>query len=414
VRIAVYHNLPPGGALRVLYDFVRRAAGEHEFDLYTVDLGRFDHFAYASDRAEPHDLTPWVAHSYRYPVVPAAMAKALPPAAWSLTAPRWMRRVQRWMAAEIDRRGYDVVFVHPCRVTHTPGLLRHLRTPSLLYMHEYRRRTFEHGYQTVPAGLPLSRRTGAFLVEQALRRDDVAAVRAADRIICSSQYTVECVRRAYGREATRCYPGVDTDVFGLGNAPNSGPPAPGHPTVLSVGALDPSKGHHLVVQALALLPADRRPPLDLVYERVEPGYRREVEVLAAAGEVELRLHAGISDGALARLYQGATATVVAAQLEPLGLVPLESMACGTPVVAVREAGYRETVVDGVNGYLVDRSASDIADALGRVLTGSLGRSARQIRETVVDRWSWDVAVKRQIEQLAITATEYEARPRDAR
>ena len=212
MRIAVYHNLPPGGALRVLYDFVRRSAGEHEFDLYTVDLGRFDHFAYASDRAEPQDLTPWVAHSYRYPVVPAVVSRALPAAAWSLTAPGWMRRVQRTMAAEIDRRGYDVVFVHPCRVTHTPGLLRHLRTPSLLYMHEYRRRTFEHGYQPVPAGLPLLRRTGAFLVEQALRRDDVAAVRAADRIISSSQYTVECTRRAYGREATLCYPGVDTDA----------------------------------------------------------------------------------------------------------------------------------------------------------------------------------------------------------
>ncbi len=335
MRIAVYHNLPPGGALRVLYDFVRRAAGEHEFDLYTVDLGRFDHFAYASDRAEPQDLTPWVAHSYRYPVVPAAIARVLPASAWSMSASTWMHRVHRRIATDINARGYDVALVNSCSITHTPSVLRRLRVPSLHYMQEPRRRTFEADYQEPDAGMPLPRRAAAALRERFLRRDDRAAAMAADRIACNSYYSAESIQRAYGRGAVVSYLGVDTDVFDLGEEAHSANEAA---SVLSVGALDRTKGHDLIVRAVALLPTTDRPAIDLVYERVDPEYRAELDALAGDLGVRLRFHTGISDDDLVRLYRSAAVTVVAARLEPFGLVPLESIACGTPVVAVREGG----------------------------------------------------------------------------
>ena len=45
MKVAIYHNLPPGGAMRVLHEFVRRSHTEHEYDLYSVDLGRLEGFA---------------------------------------------------------------------------------------------------------------------------------------------------------------------------------------------------------------------------------------------------------------------------------------------------------------------------------------------------------------------------------
>lgn len=399
MRVAIYHNLPPGGALRLLHEFVRRSDDQHEYDLYTVDLGRLDGFAYARDRAERHDLTPYVARSFRYPVLPAAIAGALDGKPWRLSAPQWMNRVQRRIARDIDRRGYDVVLVHPCRITHTPAILRHLTVPSLHYMHEYRRRSFEAGYQAPEPGTPLPRRAIAAGLEHVLRAGDRSAAQAASRVICNSSYTAECISRSYGRDAVVCHPGVDSEVFTVGRDA----PRDERTSVMSVGALEPVKGHDLVVRALALLPPGSRPAMDLVYERCDATYRAQVEGLARSRGVELRVHAGISDAALAELYRAAAATVVAARLEPFGLVPLESMACGTPVVAVREAGYRETVEDGTNGYLVERSVAEIAAAVTRVLSGGLGRTGQQIRRTVVPRWDWDGSVKRQLEQLAITA-----------
>lgn len=400
MRVAIYHNLPPGGALRLLHEFVRRSCGDHEYDLYSLDLCGLDDFAYARDRAEQHDVSAYVSRTFRYSVAPVWAARALAGKPWRLTAPFWMDRVQRRIAADINRRAYDVALVHPCSITHTPGLLRHLTVPSLHYMQEHRRRTFEAGYQAADAGAPPLRRAVSAGLERVLRASDRAAAQAAERIICNSSYSAECIQRSYGRDAVVCHPGVDTEVFDLAGAPAD--PAD-RPSVMSVGALEPVKGHDLVVRALALLPPASRPALDLVYERCDFAHRAELVALATSSGIELRLHAGIPDGELARLYGSAAATVVAARLEPFGLVPLESMACGAPVVAVREAGYRETVQDGVNGYLVDRSAAQIAAAVARALSGGLRRTRQDIRATVVPQWDWDGAVKRQLEQLAITA-----------
>jgi glycosyltransferase involved in cell wall biosynthesis len=60
--------------------------------------------------------------------------------------------------------------------------------------------------------------------------------------------------------------------------------------------------------------------------------------------------------------------VCAAELEPIGFTPLEAMACGTPVVAVREGGYKETVVDGHNGRLLERDADCLGAAIAALLT----------------------------------------------
>lgn len=398
MKVAIYHNLPPGGALRVLSDFVRRAAGEHEFHLYTVDLGRFDAFAYAQGRAEQHEIEPHVARTFRYPVLGAAGSAviALGPA-WQVTGPRWLWRVERRIARDIDARGYDVALVCSCRLTHSPSLLRLLRTPSLYYMQEPRRRSFEVDYQPADPTATVARKVVAGRVERTLRRADRAAVLGATRLATNSFYSAEYIQRSYGRDADVCYLGVDTEVFSAGGERRAD-----RRSVMSVGALDASKGHALAVEALALLPEADRPALDLVYERCDETYGAHVRRLAADDSVELRLHSGISDAELARMYRRASATLVGARLEPFGLVALESLACGTPVVAVGEAGLRETVDHGVNGFLVRRSAGAMADGLSRILAGDLHKTPEQLRSTVVPTWDADGAAKRVLEQLDAT------------
>jgi glycosyltransferase involved in cell wall biosynthesis len=375
---------------------LRRTSDVHEYDLYTVDMGRADVFAAARRPDVDGGLSGHVRQTFRYPLLAGIAAtvplgKALP-----LEAVRRIRLVERRIAADIDARGYDAVFVHPCQLTHTPSLLRWLATPSIHYMHEVRRETFETGYRPRPrlsgaGSVPRWAATSA--MERVLRRRDVLAAAAAGRLVCNSYYTAETIQRAYGRTADVCRPGVDGDVFSLGSGDR--PLA-----AMSVGALDPVKGHHLVVEAVAELAADERPVVHLVYERCDDAYRREVEAVAAARGVDLRLHRGIADTDLARLYRSAAVTVVAARLEPFGLVPLESLASGTPVVAVREAGYRETVQHGVNGYLVDRDPTHLAEAVRRVLRGELGASPEDLRSTVIPAFDWDTFVKRQCELLA--------------
>ena len=71
------------------------------------------------------------------------------------------------------------------------------------------------------------------------------------------------------------------------------------------------------------------------------------------------------------LYRSSRLTVCAARLEPFGLTVLESTSCGTPVVAVAQGGYRETVVDGVNGYFAERNAASLGEGIIRIMRGEL-------------------------------------------
>jgi glycosyltransferase involved in cell wall biosynthesis len=105
-------------------------------------------------------------------------------------------------------------------------------------------------------------------------------------------------------------------------------------------------------------------------------------------------------------YNRAKATVCANVLEPFGLVPLESMACGTPVIAVREGGLRESVRDGETGYLVDRDETALGaaidavigdDALRRCL-GTQGVALAGVRFGLSRYWE---QVERQVRAVAL-------------
>jgi glycosyltransferase involved in cell wall biosynthesis len=81
-------------------------------------------------------------------------------------------------------------------------------------------------------------------------------------------------------------------------------------------------------------------------------------------------------------------------MEPFGLVPLESMACGTPVVAVAEGGVRESVTHGKTGLLAERLPQQFAEALRSLLEDpTLGaRLGGYAREEALERWRWERTV----------------------
>jgi len=216
-------------------------------------------------------------------------------------------------------------------------------------------------------------------------------------VLCNSHYTREYVHRVYGLLARVCYLGIDVERFrplGL----------PREDFVLSIGRLDPRKGHELVIDALSRLPDRERPPLRIVGDQGSGKAAGRLETLAKDKGVKVHVCVDVTDEELVTLYNQARFVAYAPIMEPFGLVPLEAMACGTPVAAVREAGIRETVLHGEVGLLSERDADEFAGAMAALSSPRTAEGmGRHAVSYVRERWSLRAAADRLVAHLGQAA-----------
>lgn len=401
MRFAIYHDLPSGGAKRVVYEVVRRLAANHEIDVYTLSTAN----------EEFCDIRQLVRKNRVFPFHPARLFES--PFGRLNQVQRManlhrLRGLARRIAAEIDAQGYDAIWVHPCMWLQAPHVLSCLRTPSSFYVHEPMRWAHEPEIERPSQHRSEWRKVADRLdpVNQLYRCKAIRADRhnlvAATEILVNSAFTASNVTEIYGREAEVCYPGVDAELF---------TPASGRTRsrfVLSVGEIRPNKGFDFVIEALARIPAEARPPLRLVGNATRDEEVAFLESLAHECGVDLTIETNVNGWTLVQRYNEAAALLYAPIREPLGLVPLEAMACETPVVGVAEGGVKETVVDGVTGLLTDRDPERFAAAVRRLLDDAelgdkLGRAGRQ---RVLEQWSWDRAARRVEESLVRLSQRY--------
>jgi glycosyltransferase involved in cell wall biosynthesis len=211
---------------------------------------------------------------------------------------------------------------------------------------------------------------------------------ACDRLVVNSYFSRESVLRAYGVDAKVCYLGVDTTLFrNLGLERER--------FIVGVGSFDSIKGIDFAVKAVALLP-EPRPPLVWIANSGNEAYEKTIRELARSSGVDLRVRMAVSDAELVATLNKAALLVYTSRLEPFGFAPLEANACGLPVVGIAEGGIRESVKDGVNGFLVDPDAESIARAARRLLADPAlaRRMGEQAALDVQGNWSVEGSVDR--------------------
>ncbi len=182
----------------------------------------------------------------------------------------------------------------------------------------------------------------------ARRALDWLAVRRAARLVANSRYTATRLRHLYGRDADAVvYPGVDLELFQPAQQPGA--------YALTVGRISPEKGLERLLEAWRDMP-------DLPLHVVGSGASDYVDELRASASASVVFRGALRPGELTDAYRGAALAVFTPIHEEFGIAPLEAMASGLPVVAWRDGGLLETVVDGETGYLV----SDVVTLRQRV------------------------------------------------
>jgi glycosyltransferase involved in cell wall biosynthesis len=395
MRIAVWHNLPSGGGKRALYDHVRGL----------LALGHFVE-AWCPPTAAPdflplRDLIQEHVVALEWPV-PYGLASKLGITLRTQSSLRAMETHCRECARQMAAGKFDILFANSCYFFAAPPIGRFVEMPSVLYLQEPFRRLYEARPAlpwVAPPGPPgLGFRSG-FLSFRNIRnwrlqaRAELANAKAVNRILVNSNFSRESVLRSYGLDSTVCYLGIDLDHFAASGVKREG-------FVVGLGSFTREKGLKLCIEALGRLGADR-PKLVWIGNYAAEDYLAEMRALAIAKGVVFESLLCVSDVLLLDTLSRATAMLYAPRLEPFGLAPLEANACGVPVIAVAEGGVRETIIDGVNGLIVESDPAAMAAGVARLCTDPAlaARLGAGGRAEVAAKWSYKAAASRLEAQL---------------
>lgn len=223
------------------------------------------------------------------------------------------------------------------------------------------------------------------------RRSTTAAIERATVVAALSQASAAALRELFGRDAVVLSPGVPLQEFTPELAARTGPPR----LLFSGDASDRRKGLDLLLRAFAELirthpdvrvqissATDWRWALDAVDPDRVAVVQRSIDVLGA----------GLPEEIPGR-YRAATLTVLPSSGEAFGMVLVESLASGTPVVCNDDGGMPEIVAGASVGSVVDaRDAVALRDALAEVIDLAADAATPPRCVEHARRWGWESIV----------------------
>lgn len=386
MKIAVFHNLPSGGAKRALHGYVDYLnQHNHTVDVFVPSTAN-EKFLPLEDVANSLSIFP-VEKTTKGSIY--STIKYVSPIIKTISL-RDLEINQKRIAETINSKEYDIVFSEQDQYTMTPFFLKYIHHPTVYYCPQPPRN--EAILKTVSDKNKEYNPLKRFVFNLADNKDlkiDKNNISYARNILTNSYFTRESILRVYGLNSYVSYLGIDTTLFRPLKVPEED-------FVLSVGSCRPSKGYDFIIRSLGLIEPEIRPKLIIVSNFSLPNWKIYLEQLASQLNVELEIIDMIDDEKLVNLYNQAKLVLYAPYMEPFGLVPLEAMGCGTPVVGVKEGGIRETVIHNSTGLHCDRDEHLFADATTELLNKDLKRynMSKNSIKAVKDYWTLEHAGER--------------------
>jgi len=201
-------------------------------------------------------------------------------------------------------------------------------------------RVFYDKYEYTKKKLPFILRQAFKAWAWYMKKRDQEAVARIERCTVQSKTIQERVKKYYRRDSEVVYPPVDIKKFQYKQQEDY---------FLSVQRIEPEKRIEIQIEAFKKLPDER---LLIVGEATKPARPYFHRIRAKAPE-NVEFIRSVSDEELIDLYSRCKAVIQTSLDEDFGLVPVEAMASGKPCIAVNEGGFRETIIHGKTGLLIN-------------------------------------------------------------
>lgn len=181
-----------------------------------------------------------------------------------------------------------------------------------------------------------------------LRLWDISAVNRVDFFVANSKFISKRIKKTYGRNSTVIYPPVNVDEFSLSTQKED--------FYLTVSRFVPYKKIDLIVHAFSNMPNRK-----LIVIGDGPDFKK-----ISKAEFNNIQFMGFQKSEVVKTYMQKAKCFVFASIEDFGITPVEAMACGTPIIALKKGGACETVIDGVTGvFFDDQDEVSLRDAVDR-------------------------------------------------
>lgn len=326
-----------GGAERVVYELHKLYP---EAPIYTsqYDPGKIDWFADADVR------TTWLQR------LPKGLRKFLP-------------LLRAWTFSRLDLSDYDLVIsssgAEAKGVRTGPNTVHicYCHSPTHYYWIRHDEYLAEPGF---PLGLNWLARWGLKLLIGPLKRWDQHAAKQPDYLIANSTHTQAMIKRYYRRDSTVIFPPVETDRFKLpGNVRT-----PLRHGFVVAGRQTPYKRFDLAIEACDEL----KVPLVVIGDG--PDHKRLERLANKLPGRSTTFLTNVNDHEIVDHFQSALGFIMP-NMDDFGIVAVEAMAAGTPVVAYNKGGALDYVVPGKTGLLFERqTVKSLAPVLETAMTKS--------------------------------------------
>jgi len=250
-----------------------------------------------------------------------------------------LRFLLPWVWSSFDFSSYDVVITSSnwgiCKGVSLRNFKQKSRPAHFCYLHAPPRYLYGYDESSLRKYLPV--RIYALIVNHFLRQYDYRSSQTVDHFIFNSEEIRQRSLKFYRRDGIIIHPPIETphsrqSTIGSRNAANY---------FLTVSRLAPTKHIDLLIEA-----ANK----GKFHLKVVGSGNQETYLKGIAGPT-VEFLGSVNDQQLHNLYHHAKAFLYASVNEDFGMVPVEAMAHGTPVIAYASGGVLETVTDGKTGYL---------------------------------------------------------------
>ena len=391
MKIAIWHNMPFGGGKRTLYNRVRGLVEKgHYVESWCPDTA--DQKVLPLSSLIKEHIIPFNSFNPEF----YSTFRSLPE---SKALIAMLEDNAQKCLAEIEKKDFDIIFLNACTFIRTSAISKYTSMPTVLDLPE----PYRWFYEALPE-LPwvheelisndslLKRhfKTVSPTMEgmQYQARKEYEYAKATTKIVANSMYSRECMLRVYGIDSSVCYAGIDTDEYRPLRSKKEA-------IILGLGTIYHAKGIDRAIRAVAHIKNNQNIKLVWIGNGAWPEDLKNYIKLAASLGVNFEHFCNIPDKQVKDYLSKAACLIYTSRLEPFGLAPLEANASGTAVVGIAEAGIRETVINGVNGFLtMDEDYELLGHYLGRFVDDlKYAKSfGLKCRKHIVKNWNYDFGI----------------------